>query len=86
MTGPALCRDAAPAEVAAEIGPGGAAALKRAVTDAVNQRFDGIRSRRAELARDPGYLRAVLAAGTERVAAITAGTMSAVRALMPTSY
>jgi tryptophanyl-tRNA synthetase len=82
----ALCRDAAPAQVAAEIGAGGAAALKRAVTDAINQRFAEIRSRRAELARDPGYLRAVLAAGAERVAAITAATMADVRALMHTSY
>jgi len=34
------------------------------VTDAVNQRFGEIRRRRVELARDPGYLRAVLAAET----------------------
>jgi tryptophanyl-tRNA synthetase len=56
------------------------------VTDAVNQPFAPFRSRRADLARDPGYLRAVLAAGNERVSAITEGTLAAVRALMHTSY
>jgi tryptophanyl-tRNA synthetase len=82
----ALCRDEPPEQVAAEIGAAGAAALKRAVTDAVNQRFAPFRAVRAELARDPGYLRAVLAAGNERVSAITEGTLGAVRALMHTSY
>ena len=60
----ALCRDEPPEQVAARIGAAGAAALKREVTDAVNERFAPFRSRRADLARDPGYLRAVLAAGT----------------------
>ena len=82
----ALCRDEPPAQVAAEIGAGGAAALKRAVTDAVNQRFAPFRSRRADLARDPGYLRSVLAAGSERAGALAAGTLDDVRALMHTRY
>jgi tryptophanyl-tRNA synthetase len=82
----ALCRDEPPEQVAAEIGAAGAAALKRAVTDAVNQRFAPFRRLRAELARDPGHLRAVLAAGNERVSAITEGTLAAVRALMHTTY
>jgi tryptophanyl-tRNA synthetase len=82
----ALCRDEPPEQVAAEIGAAGAAALKRRVTDAVNERFAPFRRRRADLARDPGYLRAVLAAGNERVSEITEGTLAAVRALMHTSY
>ena len=82
----ALCRDEPPEKVAAEIGAAGAAALKRAVTDAVNQRFAPFRRLRADLARDPGYLRSVLAAGNERVSAIAEQTLAAVRALMHTSY
>jgi tryptophanyl-tRNA synthetase len=82
----ALCRDEPPERVAAGIGDGGAAALKRVVTDAVNQRFAPFRRARAQLARDPGYLRAVLAAGNERAAAIADGTLDAVRALMHTRY
>jgi tryptophanyl-tRNA synthetase len=82
----ALCRDLSPDEVAAEIGDGGAAALKAAVTDAVNQRFGVIRSRRRELARDPGYLSAVLAEGNRRAAALAADTLASVRTLMHTTY
>ena len=82
----ALCRDTTPEQLAAEIGGGGAAALKATVTDAVNESFASIRSRRVELASDPGYLRAVLAEGNERAGAIAAETIAAVGALMHTSY
>jgi tryptophanyl-tRNA synthetase len=82
----ALCRDTAPAELAAEIGGRGAAALKAAATSAINDRFAEIRRRRAELASDPGYLRAVLAAGSERAAAIADQTLDTVRSLMHTRY
>ncbi len=68
----ALCRESAPEAVAAEIGGGGSAVLKAAATEAVNERFAGLRARRAELARDPGYLRSVLAAGNARAADIAA--------------
>jgi tryptophanyl-tRNA synthetase len=82
----ALCQDTSPAELAAEIGSGGAAALKAAATDAVNQRFSALRSRRRELASDPGYLAAVLAEGNARATGIAADTLTAVRTLMHTSY
>jgi len=51
----ALCLDADPAALAGEIGDGGAAALKKTVTEAVNERFAPIRARRAALAADPGH-------------------------------
>jgi tryptophanyl-tRNA synthetase len=82
----ALCRDISPRELAADIGSGGAVALKAAVTDAVNERFAPIRSRRRELAGDESYLRAVLAEGNARASEIATETMSAVRALMHTRY
>ena len=82
----ALCRDADPAELAGEIGAGGSAALKATVTEAVNERFAPIRRRRQELARDPGYLRGVLAEGNDRASAIATSTMNSVRELMHTSY
>ena len=50
----ALCLDRDPVEVAAEIGDGGAAALKRVVTEAVNEFLAPIRARRAEYAADLG--------------------------------
>ena len=82
----ALCRDEDPRAVAAEIGSGGAKALKAAVTAAVNDRLAPIRARRAELAADPGYLREVLAAGNARARAAADGTLAAVQRLMHTSY
>jgi len=82
----ALCRGCDPRQVADETGAGGAAALKAAVTEAVNERFAAIRARRAELAADPGYLRSVLAAGNERVRAIASQTLAEVRKLMHQRY
>jgi tryptophanyl-tRNA synthetase len=82
----ALCRGDDPETVAAEIGDGGAAALKRTVTDAVNQRFEKMRRRRTELARDPGFLRTVLTTGNDTVSEIAARTLDDVRALMHTTY
>jgi len=82
----ALCRDTAPEAVAAEIGDGGAAALKRAAIEAINDRFAGLRARRAALAAEPGYLRSVLAAGNEKASAIAAETLAAVRELMHQRY
>ncbi len=82
----ALCRDEDPQAVAAEIGSGGAKALKAAVTAAVNDRLAPIRARRAQLAADPGYLREVLAAGNARARAAADATLAAVQRLMHTSY
>jgi tryptophanyl-tRNA synthetase len=82
----ALCRDTTPEAVAAQIGDRGAAALKAAAIEAVNDRFAPIRARRAELAADPGYLRRVLAAGNERATAIADDTLRAVRRLMHQQY
>jgi tryptophanyl-tRNA synthetase len=82
----ALCRGEAPEAVAAEVGDGGASALKALVTEAVNARLAPLRARRAELVRDPAYLRDVLRDGNERARAMAAGTLTAVRRLMHTDY
>lgn len=82
----ALCRDCAPQEVADEIGDAGAAALKAAAIEAVNERFAPVRARRHELAADPGYLQNVLSDGNERANAIADNTLRAVRDLMHQRY
>jgi tryptophanyl-tRNA synthetase len=82
----ALCRDQDPHELAEEIGDGGGVALKAAVTEALNERFAGVRARRAELAADPGYLRDVLAEGNERARAIASDTLDEVRRRMYMTY
>jgi tryptophanyl-tRNA synthetase len=82
----ALCEGAEPAAVAEEIGGGGAAALKRRATEAVNERLRPIRRRRAELAGDRGYLRAVLRRGSESARSIAQDTLADVAAAMHTCY
>lgn len=82
----ALCLDRDPLQVAADIGGGGAALLKRTVTDAVNERFAPLRARRAELAADPGYARQVLRDGCGRARTAAAATLEEVRDAMEMRY
>mgnify|MGYP003418115238 FL=1 len=62
----AMCSGTTPQELAAEIGDGGAGALKARVTDAVNAELAPLRERRAALAADPDYVLDVLRSGTAR--------------------
>ncbi len=82
----ALSLDRDPHEVAAEVGGGGAAALKKLVTTAVNDVLAPVRARRAEYARDPGYVRQVLRDGNQRANEIAAVTLSEVLAAMGMTY
>jgi tryptophanyl-tRNA synthetase len=82
----ALCLDLDPVTVAGQIGDGGAAMLKRTVTEAVNERFAPVRTRRAELAADPGYARQVLRDGCTRARAVATATLEEVRDAMGTRY
>ena len=82
----ALCLGRDPREVAEGIGAGGAAALKEVVTAAVNETLAPIRARRAEYARDLGYVRQVLREGNERADAIAAATLDEVKAAMGMRY
>jgi tryptophanyl-tRNA synthetase len=82
----ALCLGRDPHQVAAEIGDGGAAMLKDTVTAAVNEMLAPVRARRAQYARDPGYLRQVLREGNERANEIAAATLAEVRAVMGMGY
>ncbi|XRQ11020.1 tryptophan--tRNA ligase [Actinomadura welshii] len=82
----ALCQDRDPRDIAAGVGDGGgeggAAALKKVVTDSVNESLRPIRARRAELAADRAYLRDVLAAGNERANAVADRTLHEVKQAM----
>ena len=82
----ALCLQRSPEDIAAEVGSGGAASLKRLLTDALNERLRPLRQRRREFADDPAYLRGVLAAGTNRAREIAAATLGDVRELMHNAY
>ncbi|RAG80289.1 tryptophan--tRNA ligase [Streptacidiphilus pinicola] len=82
----ALCLEREPAELAAEIGGGGAARLKQVVTEAVNERFAAVRARRAELAHDRGALRELLRRGNKQANAVADATLDEVRAVMDSVY
>ena len=80
----ALCQGRDPEQVAQEIGARGAAALKRAVTESVNEFLRPIRARRAKFSADAGLLRDVLREGNAKAAAIAARTLTGVHTLMGT--
>ena len=82
----ALCLERPPEDLAAELGGAGAAGLKRLLTDALNERLRPLRQRRRELANDPGYLRSVLANGTNQARETAAVTLKDVRELMHNAY
>jgi tryptophanyl-tRNA synthetase len=82
----ALCTERDPVLLADEIGDGGAARLKAMLAEAVNERFAPIRARRAELARDIGYVRGVLHAGNARAVELANATLDEVRDAMDMTY
>ncbi|WP_307817673.1 tryptophan--tRNA ligase [Nocardia acididurans] len=73
-------------DIAAEIGDGGASALKRFTTDAVNERFAEHRRIRGELALDADFASRVLREGNRRVNEIAEHTLEQVRYAMGTVY
>jgi tryptophanyl-tRNA synthetase len=82
----ALCERTTPEAVAEEIGDGGGGALKRRLTDAINDELAPLRARRAELVSDPGYLSQVLRRGNERANEVADATLDEVRAAMGMDY
>ena len=75
-----------PESVAEQVGDGGAAGLKATVVEAVNEGLAGHRSRRAELARDPAAVTAVLHEGNARANEVAQRTLATVRAVMGMAY
>jgi tryptophanyl-tRNA synthetase len=85
----ALCLGRNPQELAADIDGGvgvGAAVLKDVVTTAVNDLLAPVRARRAEYARDLGYVRQVLRDGNQRANEIASATLAEVQAAMGMRY
>ena len=82
----ALCLNRDPRLVAEDIGAGGAAALKRTVTEAVNEYLAPIRERRARYARERAYIRQILRDGIERANTVAETTLKEVRTAMNALY
>lgn len=77
-----LCLGRNPREVAAGIGSGRVPVLKDVVITEVNKMLAPVWTRRAEYARQPGYVRQVLRDGNERANAIASVTLGEGRAAM----
>ncbi|GAA2352223.1 tryptophan--tRNA ligase [Saccharopolyspora halophila] len=82
----ALCTGTDPHTLAADIGPGGAAELKRVVTEAVNEHLAPLRAARQNYAADQAGLRRILTEGNHRATEIAETTLQQVRAAMGTTY
>lgn len=82
----ALSEGADPEVVAEEIGDGGAGALKRRVTDSLNEHLAPIRQRRLEFAADPAQVWQILSEGCARAEAIANQTLTDLRRAMGMVY
>jgi tryptophanyl-tRNA synthetase len=82
----ALCQNRTPQQVAGEIGSAGAAALKKVVTESVNEYLAPIRARRAEYAQDRSLVRRTLREGNERARAMADATLAEVRTAMNSRF
>lgn len=77
-----LCSGERPADIAGRIGESGSGALKRLVTETLNEYLRPLRAERARLEADPAYIRSVLIEGIERARAVAVATLREVRAAM----
>ena len=77
-----LCTKEAPEAIAQRIGDGGGGVLKKMLTEALNEELRPLRQKRAELEKNPDYIRQVLLDGSERARAIAVKTLSEVREAM----
>ncbi|OKL51980.1 tryptophan--tRNA ligase [Buchananella hordeovulneris] len=82
----AMCTGEDPAAIAERIGDGGGGALKKVVTEAVNEYFAPIRARRAELAANEDYLLQVLRDGCARASEVADAKLADVQAAMQMTY
>jgi len=77
-----LCTGESPGAIAERIGDGGGGALKKVVTEALNEYLRPLRSRRAALLKDRELIRTVLRTGIERARAVAIDTLADVRRVM----
>jgi len=77
-----LCTKEAPEAIAQRIGDGGGGMLKKMLTEALNEELRPLRQKRAELEKNPDYIRQVLLDGSERARDIAVKTLSEVREAM----
>lgn len=77
-----LCTDESPETIAERIGEGGGGMLKKTLTEAINEELRPLRQRRAELEKDPAYIKSVLNDGIKRAREMAVETLDEVRSAM----
>ena len=77
-----LCTGEEPGAIADRIGEGGGGMLKSTLTEALNETLRPLRTKRAQLEKDPAYIRQVLLDGVGRARAIAEKTLCEVREAM----
>ncbi|MCH3916756.1 MAG: tryptophan--tRNA ligase [Spirochaetia bacterium] len=77
-----LCTGENPSAIAEHIGEGGAGLLKKQLTEALNEELRPLRARRAQLEKDPQYIRNVLLDGAQKAREMAISTLSEVRKAM----
>ncbi len=77
-----LASGVAPEKIAADIGNGGSGKLKEYLTVSLNEFLRPLRARRAELVKDPSYVRRALGIGIEKARDVGSKTLAEVRKAM----
>lgn len=77
-----LCTGEEPEVIADRIGDGGGGMLKNTLTEALNEELRPLRAKRAELEKNPEYIRQVLLTGVDQARVIAQKTLEEVRHVM----
>jgi len=77
-----LCTGESPEKIAERIGDGGGGMLKNTLTEALNENLRPLRTKRAQLEKEPEYIRKVLTDGAAKAREIAQKTLEEVRERM----
>ena len=77
-----LCTGESPEKIAERIGDGGGGTLKNTLTEALNENLRPLRTKRAQLEKEPEYIRKVLTDGAAKAREIAQKTLEEVRERM----
>jgi len=77
-----LCTEETPENIASKIGDGGGGALKKMLTEALNEKLRPMRTERAKLEASPDYIRQVLLDGALAAQNVAQETLKEVRSVM----